>query len=125
MYIETNFTTIHYHQRTDAVMQTQTEYRNNARSQGIYDIHIEIDIDCEELVDACDLEYERSDQDDTQNVIILSMDAHEYNTGLNADVDFNNTDEQGISPYLLNPELGEYTTKVTVYKPTGDIISFC
>ena len=37
---------------------------------------------------------------------------------------FNNTDEQGIASYLLNPELGEYTTKVTIYSPSGDRVTF-
>mgnify|MGYP003125987819 CR=1 FL=1 len=90
---------------------------------GKYDVHIEIDIDCEELVDACDLDYTRSEEDDTQNVIIISLDEDEYDEFSFA-IDFNTTDEQAISSYLLNHELGEYTTKVTIYKPNGDKVTF-
>ena len=109
---------------------TQTEYEQNiikkasARSEGTYDIYIEIDIDCQELLDAIDMEYTLCKDDDTQNEIALHLDEHEWSTGINDDVDFNNTDEQCIAAYLLNPELGEYTTKVTIYKPNGDKITF-
>ena len=34
------------------------------------------------------------------------------------------TNEQTIATALLNHELGEYTTKVTVYTPSGDKITF-
>ena len=91
---------------------------------GKYDVHIEIDIDCEELVDACDLDYTRSEEDDTQNVIIISLDEDEYEELLH-DCNFNYTNEQDIGLFLLNAELSEYVTKVTVYKPTGDNIIFC
>jgi len=95
----------------------------HARTQGSYDVHIEIDIDCEELVDACGLEYERSDQDDTQNVIILVLDGAEFTDVFDQSV-LSLTNEQTLARALLNDELAEYTTKVTVYKPSGDIISF-
>ena len=98
--------------------------RQDVVDAGTYDIYIEIDRDCEELVDACGLDYELTPEDDTQNEICITLDQHEWRTGINDDVDFNNTDEQGIASYLLNPELGEYTTKVTIYKPNGDIITF-
>ena len=32
--------------------------------------------------------------------------------------------EQVFASRILNPELGEYTTKVTVYTPQGDKITF-
>ena len=105
-------------------MPHKDEHRDEARRNGTYDVYIEIDIDCEELVDACGLDYTRSEDDDTQNEICISLDEHEWSTGINDDVDFNNTDEQGIASYLLNPELGEYTTKVTIYKPNGDKVTF-
>ena len=89
-----------------------------------YKVALEIDIDCEELLDAVGLDYTRSEDDDTQNVVWLELDEHEWSTGLNADLDFNRTNEQGIATYLLNPELGEYTTKATIYKPDGDNITF-
>ena len=104
--------------------QTTTDRRKDVQKAGTYDIYIEIDIDCEELVDACGLDYERTEDDDTQNEICLSLDKHEWTTGINDDVDFNLTDEQAIGSYLLNPELGEYVTKVTIYKADGNIISF-
>ena len=52
------------------------------------------------------------------------MDADEY-AEFSFAIDFNTTDEQAIGSYLLNYELGEYVTKVTIYKPDGNIISFC
>ena len=90
-----------------------------------YKIAIEIDIDCQELLDAIGLDYTESEDDDTQNVVMLTLDEDEY---LEAITDSmwasNDLNEQSISAALLNPELGEYTTKVTIYKPSGDIISF-
>jgi len=34
------------------------------------------------------------------------------------------TNEQTLASALLNPELGEYTTRVQVYTPHGDKICF-
>jgi len=90
---------------------------------GQYDIHIEIDIDCEELVDACDLDYSRSLDDDTQNVVIITLDKDEYKDTF-SNIQFNDTNETKISQILLNEELSEYVTKVTIYKPTGDVVCF-
>ena len=102
-----------------------TTVQDTVHSQGrsTYDIHIEIDVDCEELVDACGLEYERSDQDDTQNVIIISLNAAEFTDVFDQSL-LSLTNEQTLSTALLNAELGEYTTKVTVYTPSGDQIMF-
>ena len=105
---------------------TQTaERRKDVAKSGRYDIYIEIDIDCEELVDACGLDYTRTEDDDTQNEVCISLTKDEYIEAITdsmwASHDLN---EQSISAALLNPELGEYTTKVTIYKPSGDIISF-
>ena len=97
--------------------------RMDAANTGTYDIYIEIDIDCEELVDACGLDYERTDTDDTQNEICISLDADEFED-LQHDCNFNYTDETDLGTALLNAELGEYVTKVTIYKPNCDIISF-
>jgi len=97
--------------------------RLDSRSQGTYDVYIEIDIDCEELVDACGLEYKRTEDDDTQNEICISLDSDEYGEIVH-DVNFAYTDEQDIALYLLNAELSEYVTKVTIYKPDGNVISF-
>ena len=88
-----------------------------------YKVAVEIDIDCEELLDAIGLDYTRSLDDDTQNVVMLELDSDEYDEFSFA-IDFNTTDEQAISSYLLNHELGEYTTRVQIYKPTGDKVTF-
>ena len=97
--------------------------RMDVAKSGMYDIYIEIDIDCEELVDACGLDYKRTEDDDTQNEVCISLDADEWED-FQADNNFNYADEQTIGHYLLNHELGEYVTKVTIYKPNGNIISF-
>ena len=90
-----------------------------------YKVAIEIDIACEELVDACGLDYTRSETDDTQNVIMLELD-DEYWSDFKDMVNWSPlaTNEQLIGAALLNDELSEYVTKVTVYKPTGDTITF-
>ena len=103
--------------------QTTAERRKDVAKSGFYDIYIEIDCDCEELVDACGLDFTRSEDDDTQNEICLSLDADEWDEFSFA-IDFNTTDETAIGSYLLNMELGEYTTKVTIYKPNGDKVTF-
>ena len=102
---------------------TQTDRRNDVINSGTYDIYIEIDCDCEELLDACGLDYRQCEDDKTQNEVGLVLDKQEY---LDATEGFNWAllNEQDIGAALLNPELGEYTTKVTIYKPSGDIISF-
>ena len=104
-------------------MTTTMDKRQAARSQGTYDVHIEIDIDCEELVDAVGLAYTRSEEDDTQNVIIISLNHNEFRDVFEQSI-LALTNEQTIGTAMLNHELGEYVTKVTVYKPSGDIISF-
>ena len=88
-----------------------------------YKVAIEIDIDCEELVDACGLDYTRSEQDDTQNVIMLELDAAEWSDVFDQ-APLCLTNEQTLGTALLNYELGEYVTKVTSYSPNGDTITF-
>jgi hypothetical protein len=105
-------------------MTQKQDRRIDARKDGTYDVYIEIDIDCVELLDAIGLDYKESEDDMSQNEVCISLDHHEWSTGIADDVDFANTDEQGIAAYLLNPELGEYTTKVTIYKPSGDKVTF-
>jgi len=97
--------------------------RLDVAQSGMYDIYIEIDIDCEELVDACGLDYKRTEDDSTQNEICISLNSDEFED-VQHDCNFNYADEQSIGHYLLNHELGEYVTKVTIYKPNGNIISF-
>ena len=101
------------------------QHRIDAQKSGTYDIYVEIDVDCEELVDACGLDYIRSADDDTQNEVCLSLDAEEW-SDFKDRVNWSplDTNEQLIGAALLNDELSEYVTKATIYKPSGDIISF-
>ena len=101
---------------------TDTRY-DQARSQGTYDVYIDIDVDCTELVDACGLDYHESDEDSTQNEVKVELDAAEF-TDVFDQAPLSMTNEQTIATALLNPELAEYTTKVTVYTPHGDKITF-
>ena len=87
------------------------------------EVQILIDKECQELLDFIDLTYIQSEEDNTQNKIVLVLDKDDYEK-LVADLDFNNCNVLQISSYLLNPELGEYTTKVTIEKPNGENISF-
>ena len=104
------------------ITKTQV-YRDAARKQGTYDVYIEIDIDCEELLDAVGLDYDKVATDDTQNEICISLDEEQFTDVFDQSI-LSMTNEQTIGTALLNHELGEYVTKVTVYKPSGDIISF-
>ena len=88
-----------------------------------YKVAIEIDIDCEELLDAIGLDYTRSEDDDTQNIVELDLTKDEF-CDVFETVQLAKANETYFGTILLNPELGEYTTKVTVYKPTGDNICF-
>jgi len=103
--------------------QNTADRRKDVAKSGNYDIYIEIDCDCEELVDACGLEYEEVADDSTQNEICISLDRDEFEEVFDT-TPMSKANEQYISGQLLNYELAEYTTKVTVYKPSGDIISF-
>ena len=104
---------------------TTVQDTTHGRKPENYKVAIEIDIDCEELLDATGLDYTRSEQDDTQNVIMLELD-DEYWSDFKDMVNWSplDTNEQLIGAALLNDELSEYVTKVTVYKPTGDTITF-
>ena len=115
--------------RTDAHIMTQAQYEQNiinkanARSQGTYDIYFEIDIDCEELLDAIGLEYQQCKDDDTQNEVLISLTPEEAHDVLDQSV-LSMTNEQTLAAAVLNHELSEYTTKTTIYTPSGDIIMF-
>ena len=95
----------------------------DAKTQGTYDVYIEIDCDCEELVDAVGLEYEEVVDDTTQNEICISLTPAEATDVLDQSV-LSLTNEQTLGTALLNAELGEYVTKVTIYTPYGDVICF-
>ena len=88
-----------------------------------YKVAVEIDIDCEELLDAIGLDCTRSEDDDTQNVVWLDLDYDEF-TDVFEQAPLSITNEQTLATALLNSELGEYTTKVTAYLPSGDNITF-
>ena len=108
---------------------TQTEYEQNiikkanARSEGTWDIYFEIDCDCEELLDAIGLDYKQCEDDDTQNEVVVSLDKDEY-CDVFETIQFAKLNEQVIAQRILNHELAEYTTKVTIYTPSGDKICF-
>ena len=97
--------------------------REIARTQGTYDFYIEIDCDCEELLDATGLDYKESETDDTQNEVALSLTREEFTDVVDQSL-LSMTNEQTLATALLNHELGEYTTKVTIYTPSGDKITF-
>ena len=99
------------------------QHRIDAQQSGTYDIYFEIDIDCQELLDAIGLNYTQCEDDDTQNEVVLSMTPAEYKE-LIYDLTLGGCNEQTLGSYILNPELGEYTTKVTIYTPSGDVITF-
>ena len=88
-----------------------------------YKVAIEIDIDCEELLDAIGLDYSRSEDDDTQNVVWIDLSYEDF-VNVFEQAPLCMTNEQTLGTALLNPELGEYTTKVTAYLPSGDNICF-
>jgi hypothetical protein len=97
--------------------------RESARTQGTYDVYIDIDIDCQELLDACGLDYTTSEDDESQNEVKIILNSGEYEE-MQHDCNFNYTNEQNIALFLLNAELSEYATRVQIYKPTGDKITF-
>ena len=104
-------------------MPHKDEHRDAARQSGTYDVYIEIDCDCEELLDAVGLEYAEAADDDTQNEVCISLTRAEFTDVFDQSV-LSLTNEQTIATALLNHELGEYTTKVTVYTPSCDKITF-
>ena len=105
------------------LLDTQGSRRVDARKEGTYDIYIEIDIDCEELVDACGLEYKTVPDDKTQNEVAFHLDRAEYTDVLDQSL-LSMTNEQTIATALLNHELGECCTRVELLTPAGDTIIF-
>ena len=96
---------------------------DTARSQGTFDVYVEIDCDCEELLDAIGLEYEQCKDDDTQNEIKVILNREEF-CDVFEKIQLAKASATLFATRLLNPELGEYTTKVTVYTPYLDKITF-
>ena len=110
-------------------MTSTIDARKNAQESGTYDVYIDIDCDCQELLDAIGLDYTRSEDDDTQNEVCISLNKDEFrqvvwDVSHRWTVDDTFPCEQDVACAVLNPELGEYTTKATIYTPYGDKITF-
>ena len=88
-----------------------------------YDLYFEIDCDCEELLDAIGLEYKQCEDDDTQNEVLIEMTPAEFTDVVDQSL-LSMTNAQPIATAVLNHELSEYTTKATIYTPSGDKITF-
>ena len=97
--------------------------REESRTQGTYDVYLEIDCDCQELLDAIGLDYKQCEDDDTQNEVTFTLDRAEYTDLIDQSL-LSMTNEQTIARALLNEELAEYTTKATIYTPYGDKVTF-
>ena len=97
--------------------------REDAGGTQTYDFYFEIDCDCEELLDAIGLDYIQCEDDDTQNEVALSLTPDEATDVLDQSV-LSMTNEQTLAAAVLNHELSEYTTKATIYTPSGDRITF-
>ncbi len=104
-------------------MTTEQEHISHARTQGTYDVYFEIDCDCQELLDAIGLDYEVCEDDDTQNEVLIEMTPAEFTDVVDQSL-LSMTNEQTIAAAVLNHELSEYTTKATIYTPSGDRITF-
>ena len=95
----------------------------HSKGRSTYDLYFEIDCDCEELLDAIGLDYKEVEDDDTQNEVALYLTRPEFTEVVDQTL-LSMTNEQTIARLLLNDELAEYTTKVTIYTPSGDKITF-
>ena len=110
-------------------MPYKDKKREHSRTQATYDFYIEIDCDCEELLDAIGLDYKPCEDDDTQNEVLVSLEPDEFTDVVDSVAKrwtFDRTlpCEQDVATAVLNAELGEYTTKATIYTPSGDKITF-
>ena len=101
----------------------EAQHRIDAQTNSTYDIYFEIDCDCEELLDAIGLDYTEVADDDTQNEVCISLTPAEATDVLDQSV-LSMTNEQTLAAAVLNHELSEYTTKATIYTPSGDVITF-
>ena len=104
-------------------MTSTIDARNDARANGTYDVYIDIDVDCEELLDAIGLDYTTSEDDENMNEVKIILDRDEF-CDIFETVQLAKANEQIFASRILNPELGEYTTRVQVYTPQGDKITF-
>ena len=95
----------------------------HSKGRSTYDFYFEIDCDCQELLDAIGLEYTQCEDDDTQNEVCISMDREDFCDVVDQSF-ISMTNEQTLARAVLNNELAEYTTKATIYTPSGDRICF-
>ena len=95
----------------------------HSKGRSTYDFYFEIDCDCEELLDAIGLDYKQCEDDDTQNEVCISMDREDFTDVVDQSF-ISMTNEQTLAAAVLNHELSEYTTKATIYTPSGDKICF-
>ena len=104
-------------------MQQTVTRRKDAMTGSTYDVYIDIDIDCEQLLDAIGLDYTKSEDDDTQNEVKLILDKDEF-CDVFETCQLTKANEQEFTGRLLNWELAEYATRVQVYTPQGNKITF-
>ena len=104
-------------------MTSTIDARKDAQKSGTYDVYIDIDCDCEELLDAIGLDYITSEDDESQNEVKIILNKDEF-CDVFETVQLAKANEQVFASRILNPELGEYTTRVQVYTPQGDKITF-
>ena len=104
-------------------MTSTIDARKDAKANGTYDVYIDIDCDCQELLDAIGLDYITSEDDETQNEVKIVLNKDEF-CDVFETVQLAKANEQVFAARILNPELGEYTTRVQVYTPQGDKITF-
>ena len=104
-------------------MTSTIDARKDARANGTYDVYIDIDIDCQELLDAIGIDYVTSEDDERQNEVKIILNKDEF-CDVFETVQLAKANEQVFASRILNPELGEYTTRVQVYTPQGDKITF-
>ena len=104
-------------------MQQTANRRKDAMTESTYDVYIDIDIDCEELLDAIGLDYTRSEDDDTQNEVKIILNKDEF-CDVFETCQLTKANEQEFTGRLLNWELSEYATRVQVYTPQGNKITF-
>ena len=104
-------------------MQQTANRRKDAMTESTYDVYIDIDIDCEELLDAIGLDYTRSEDDDTQNEVKIILNKDEF-CDVFETCQLTKANEQEFTGRLLNWELSEYATRVQVYTPQGNKIIF-
>ena len=105
-------------------MTSTLEAREQARTQGTYDVYIDVDCDCQELLDAIGLDYTTSEDDESQNEVKVVLDEDEFCDIFETVQLTTAALEQVFGGRILNTELGEYTTRVQVYTPQGDKITF-